>query len=118
MLRLVAGRVHEDVLRLLVGVDAENAVARRLRLARGDGDVRTDELVDQRRLADVRSPDDRNGTGPECHGEKACSNHLLRLLLGAFSSCARTPSAGACSSTRHSTVNVWSCASPSVFCTA
>src|SRR4029079_13567205 len=100
--RLVAGRVDEDELRALVGEDPLDAMARGLRLARRDRDVRADDLVEQRRLADVRAADDGDGAGAE---------RLLRrlglapvahafFLAPAFSSSASTPSAAACSAAR------------------
>ena len=49
-----AGRVREDNLRVLLIHDAHDAVARGLRLERGNADALADELVHQRRLAHIR----------------------------------------------------------------
>ena len=55
---LEAGRVDEDELRRAARADAGDAVARRLRLVRGDADLLADECIEQGRLADVRAADD------------------------------------------------------------
>ena len=103
-----------------------DAVARGLGLARGDRHVRADEVVQQRRLADVGPADDRDGPGAERRRSlMACavaappsscaSTRLRRGLLGGAPAGARRPlAARPRSSTRHSTVKVCSCASPSV----
>ena len=58
VLGLEARRVDEDELRAVDGADAGDAVARGLRLARGDADLLADQRVQQRRLADVGPADD------------------------------------------------------------
>ena len=63
-----AGRVDEDDLRLGQRPDADDAVPRRLRLRRDDRDLRADERVQQRRLADVRPADDRDVSRAVGHG--------------------------------------------------
>ena len=45
--------------------DAGHAMPRRLGLLRGDADLLADQPVDERRLADVRPPDDRDVTATE-----------------------------------------------------
>ena len=56
--RLEAGRVDVDELCVRQGLDARDAVARRLRLARGDADLRADQHVHQGRFAHVRAAHD------------------------------------------------------------
>jgi hypothetical protein len=56
-------RVDEDDLRLWLGEDAQQAIARRLRFRRHDGDFFADEGVDERGLADVWFADNGDETG-------------------------------------------------------
>ena len=59
VLRLVdARRIEKDNLRLWPRENAENPVARRLRLVAHDGDLLPDQAVDECRFADVRPTDD------------------------------------------------------------
>ena len=59
MLRLVdARRIEEDDLTFVVRMDAEDAVARRLGLIGDNRDFVFDDMVDERRLADIRAADD------------------------------------------------------------
>ena len=59
--RLVhAGRVEEDDLGVGGGAHSPDLRARRLRPVGDDRDLAADDLVQQRRLADVRSPDERH----------------------------------------------------------
>ena len=67
-LRLEPRGVHEDDLGVGFGHDAEHAVARRLRLLRGDRDLLADQVVDQGRLADVRTADDGHIAAAEALG--------------------------------------------------
>ena len=53
MFGLKPRRIDEHELRVRVGVDAMDAVARGLRLARGDADLLSDQVVEQRGLAHV-----------------------------------------------------------------
>ena len=64
VLRLVdARRIEEDDLRVLLGQDAEDTATRRLRLVAHDGDLLSNERVDQRGLADIRPPDHGGESG-------------------------------------------------------
>ena len=45
--------------------DAEDALARGVRARRDDGEMRIDQRVQQRGLADVGTPDDRNASTTE-----------------------------------------------------
>ena len=131
VLRLVARRIDEDELRALVGEDAEDAMARGLRLARGDRDVRTRRACSAAcDLPTLGRP--TMATVPVLEGLLA---HAVRLCLScgvlelrkhasAAACSGRAPARAAAardaaprSSTRHSTMKVWSCASPSVCCT-
>ena len=61
--RLVdARRVEEHDLRIRLRENAEDAVARRLRLVAHDGDFLPDERVDERGFPHIRPPDDRHKT--------------------------------------------------------
>ena len=51
------GRVEIDDLRLVDCVDAENAVAGRLGFTRGDAELSAEQVIQQRRFADIRSAD-------------------------------------------------------------
>jgi hypothetical protein len=44
--------------------DAANGVSRRVRRGRGDGDLRTDELIDQSRFPDVGATENGDEAGP------------------------------------------------------
>ena len=57
------GRVEDDHLHVVGGVDADDAVARRLRLGAGDAQLLADDAVEQRRLAGVRLSDDGDDSG-------------------------------------------------------
>src|SRR5690606_1176933 len=52
-----AGGIDIDDLDVALGLDAEHAVARGLRLARGDADLLPEQVIEQRRLADIGTPD-------------------------------------------------------------
>ena len=60
---LEAGQVDEDELVVVAVRDPEDAAPRRLRLVRDDRDLPAAERVDERRLADVRPPGDRDEPG-------------------------------------------------------
>ena len=75
--RLETGRVDEDELRVARGQDAGDAVTRRLRLARGDADLLADQVVEQRRLADVGPADD----GDVAAAERRRCRRLVTPLL-------------------------------------
>ena len=60
-----ARRIDENDLRLLAAADAENAMARRLRLGTDDAHLAIEQCVQQRRLAHVGPADDRDETAPE-----------------------------------------------------
>ena len=55
-----AGRIHIDDLRRALDCDAEQPVARRLRLRCDDRQLMADEPVEQGRLAGIRRPDQRD----------------------------------------------------------
>jgi hypothetical protein len=113
---LEAGRIDEDELRIVGGEDAVDAMARGLRLFRGDADLGADQAVGQRGLADVGPADDS-----QVAGAKAIA-HLPILAMARSAACCsamrrlapvpvlRTPSSG----TSHSTSNSWAWASPRV----
>ena len=61
------GRVDEDRLAGGRGADADDAGPRGLRLRGDDGHLRADECIQQRRLADVRPPDDGDGARAVSH---------------------------------------------------
>ncbi len=63
-------------------VDAGDAVARGLRLARGDADLLADQRVHQRRLADVGPADDGDHAATETGGSGGCV-HIRLLQFGA-----------------------------------
>src|SRR5262249_25386181 len=67
-----AGCVDVDHLRAGPVLHAEDAVARRLRLGRDGGQLLTEELVHERRLADVRPSDD--GAEARTHGGADSTN--------------------------------------------
>ena len=69
--RLKAGRVDEDDLGVRRRQDPGDAVARRLRLLRGDADLLADQAIEQRRLADVRPADDRHVAAAEPAARRA-----------------------------------------------
>ena len=71
-----ARRVDEDHLRVGPRQDAEDAMARRLRLRADDADLATEQRIQQRRLADVRPADDR--------GEAAAMPCCARWSRGSF----------------------------------
>ena len=52
------GRVNENYLAILPGIDAKDAVTSGLRPGRDDADLVAQDDVDQGRLADVRPADD------------------------------------------------------------
>src|SRR5690606_22077797 len=60
VLRLKAGRVDENELGVGARQNAEQAMSRRLRLARGDTEFLADQRVEQGRLAHIGAPDDGN----------------------------------------------------------
>jgi len=62
------GRVVEQQLRVGTRQHAEHAPARGLRLGRGDAHLLADEPVEERRLADVRTADDRDVASAEFPG--------------------------------------------------
>ncbi len=89
VLRLEAGRIDEDELRLGRRQDSEHAVPRRLRLARRDADARADQRIEQCRLADVGPADDsdasaaKSGAARRFRRAVACSyGERRRRLLG------------------------------------
>ena len=110
-------RVDEDELRIGGGQDAGDPVARRLRLFRGDADSCAYQRIEQRRLADVGTPDDRHLTAAKRRPRRSAATLSVpaadengvglrggRLLRGA----AARPAAGGDDSSagmRHSTVN-------------
>jgi hypothetical protein len=59
-----AGRVDEHQLGVRAVQDSDDAVPRRLRLVRDGGERRSDDLVQESRLPDVRPPDQRDEAGP------------------------------------------------------
>jgi len=66
------GRVEEHDLRVLVGANAAHLRARRLRAVGDDRDLAADELVQERGLADVGSPDedDRGAASGAFHSHR------------------------------------------------
>ena len=60
--------VKQDHLVLVVAGDADDAVARRLRLGRHDAELLADDGVDERRLAGVGAADDGDDAGFEWQG--------------------------------------------------
>src|SRR6185437_8905179 len=83
-----ARRVDEDDLPAGAVVDAGDAVPRRLRLGRDDGQLLADDPVEQRRLADVGSAQDRNGARhaarARVRGAGLVAGGGLRRLHGGF----------------------------------
>src|SRR5215475_767650 len=65
MARLEARRIDEDELGIRSREDARDTVPRRLGLLRRDADALADQAVDERRLADVGTSDDRYVTAPK-----------------------------------------------------
>src|SRR5690606_5469529 len=65
MTRLEARRVDEHELLVLPRQHAMDAMPRGLRFARHDGDLRADQGVGERRLADIGTADHGNEAGPE-----------------------------------------------------
>src|SRR5690606_8162499 len=65
--------------------DAQNAMTRRLRLGCDDADLLAQQSVEQRRLADVRSADDRREATPirRCAGF-VCGRHGLSWSAGGW----------------------------------
>ena len=132
VLRLESRRVDEDELRIGPGHDTGDAMARRLRLPRRDADLRADQAIDQRRLADVRPADDRDVAAAKALRRRRVSHRVrhrarpspprtlaplppARRRDGSFRCRSATmPSAAI----RHSIVNVCACASPSTAITA
>ena len=55
-----AGRIDQNDLGIVLDHDAADQGARRLHLARDDGDLGADQCVDQRRLADIGRADQRD----------------------------------------------------------
>ena len=68
VLGLETRRVDEDVLRVFQRMNAGDAMARGLRLARRDTDFLADQRVHQRGLADVRAADDRDHAAAKTSG--------------------------------------------------
>jgi hypothetical protein len=58
-----AWRIDENNLAALLRHDTLNAISRSLRLGSNDGDLLTDQLIDQRGLASVGSADNGNKAG-------------------------------------------------------
>ena len=124
MCGLEARRVDEKKLRRRCRHDAEDAMPRRLRLARRDRYARTDQCVDQRRFADVGPADDGDIAAAKRCAAESGTCHLLvgrggsGLLGGAParlpSLSPRYPSAGI----RQTTSKVCRCASPLTATTA
>lgn len=63
-----SGRIDENDLCIVFDHDAADQRARRLHLLRDDGDLRSDQRVDQRRLADIRRTDQRDEAAPRLAG--------------------------------------------------
>ena len=78
MARLEAGRVDVNELRIVDRLDARDAVARRLRLARRDADFRADERIHQRRFTNVGAADDGDIATAEIF-RNCCLCHALLL---------------------------------------
>ena len=100
MPRLEAGRVDVHHLRVVAGDDAEDAIARRLRLLRRDADLLADERVHERRLADARPADDRDVAAAKrgrCTLSASPRGFPGSPCVGA---CASATSAAACSAAR------------------
>src|SRR5215468_4804515 len=131
MLRLEARGIDENELGVRARHDSVDAVASGLRLAGRYRHPRTDQPVDERRLADVRTADDRDQAAPKVavlrlsHGPRVPSCSTAAAYARSAAACSATrrlgplpvaaiPSAG----TRHSTVNVCACASPASAVTA
>ena len=66
--RVNARRVDEDDLRGLAGENAQDAIARGLRLGRDDGNLLAQQRVQQRGLAHVRLADNGDKAGTEAGG--------------------------------------------------
>src|SRR5260221_13268083 len=134
-------RIDEDELRRAFHDDTEDAGARRLHLGRDDRDLGAHELVEQRRLAGIRRPDQRDiaAASPLAFPLTAPAGVLV-TMLGRRDRHARSPSApamrarsaaaaatsaarfdvpaadsGARSATLAATVKRRSCAGPSIF---
>ena len=90
MLVLETGRINEDELRIGPSKNAHDPVPRRLRLARNDADFLADQLIQQRRLSDVRTSDNGDGSGFE-------RAHDFSIISRARSAaiCSGRPAAGA-----------------------
>ena len=82
-----------------LGHDADDAVARRLRLLRRDADLLADERVEQRRLADARPADDRDVAAAK---RRRCGASAARARRPDCAAIARErlPAAAACSAAR------------------
>ena len=63
-----SGGVMDDHLHVAVGADADHAIARGLRLGADDGELLTDDAVQERGFAGVRLTDDGDDSGAG-HGE-------------------------------------------------
>ena len=74
MTRLEAGRIDVHILRIVMGLYAGDAVARGLRLTRGDTDLSSDQLVHERGLAHIGPPDNRNIAAPKTSGGGLCAH--------------------------------------------
>jgi hypothetical protein len=88
-----AGRIEEDDLPLGSVADADDAVPRRLRLRRHDRELHADERVQERRLADVRAPDD--GDVPARWWAAVGAHGSQRSVTRAMTSCRGFPGPGA-----------------------
>ena len=71
---LKARRVNVNELGIVFGLYARDSMARRLRLARGDTDLGTDQFVHERGLANVRPSNDRNVAAPEISCSGSCGH--------------------------------------------
>ena len=97
-------RVDEDDLRRAFDHDAAHGRARRLRLARNDGDFGADERIDQRRFAGVRRADQSDeaaGMSRSCALILSCRHRAMKACAAACSA-ARLEDAEPCEGSKPS----------------
>ena len=72
MLCLKTGSIDKDILRVRLGQNADDAVPRRLRLARHDADLFADQMIQQRRLTTTIGPN---------HCQQTAFGHLTMQVM-------------------------------------
>ena len=81
MFGLKPRRIDEYKLAAFIGVDAMNAMTRSLRLARGDTDLLSDQMIEQGGFAHIRPTDDGDVAAAKCFNQ-AVLGDARRINIG------------------------------------